>query len=699
MHNNSRSCLSFLLLFILVVLSYSNTFDSSWHLDDYQSILNNRFLHIKEISIKSLSDVISHKDYGNFTRPLSKLTFAINWYLGKDNAKGYHVVNTGIHVFSAFFLFLTILMLFKTPNLKNRFSEENGYFISMLSAALWAVNPVQTQSVTYIVQRMSSMAAMFYIIGIFLYIKGRLSDSAYKKFILYFCIFLTYILALGTKENTITLPLSLVLVEIIFFQDLGRAEIRRKNFYIAAGLAVIITLAGFFLFIGTDTFNIFQGYENRNFTPGERLLTEARVLVYYLSLIFYPAPTRLSIEHDIDVSASFFYPWTTMPSIIIIVILIGLGIWQARKRPLLSFAILFFFLNHVIESSIIGLELIFEHRNYLPSFFLFVPVSTGLKWLIDRYHDRKGMFYLIFAFVILLITGYGISTHIRNIKWASEISLTMDAVRKAPESARSLNNLAKAYYEGTGQYDKAIELYHKALYLKTHNRYYKAFILNNIAGVYYHLGEHRRAGEFWEKAIRIYPAYDFAKYGLAMVSVKADNWDRGLHYLDDIIPENRENSDVLNLKGIMLFYQGRYEDALSCFRKGMIINSDEIKSSINIGAAFCLMGDYGKAGFFLRDVRKRKPDDVMTLLWLIETGLRANDDKSVDLYSERLGSGIKTNELVLLAEKLSAKKYSEDGILTPVYQEFIAGKIYEIVKAKAYLINVRQKTILIPQKK
>ena len=124
MHNIPRYGLSFLLLFIIVVFSYSNTFNSSWHLDDYQSIVNNRFLHVKEISIKSLSDVISHREYGNFTRPLSKLTFALNWYFGKDDVKGYHLVNTGIHVFTAFFLpyrcFLRPLIL-KTGSVKKTY--------------------------------------------------------------------------------------------------------------------------------------------------------------------------------------------------------------------------------------------------------------------------------------------------------------------------------------------------------------------------------------------------------------------------------------------------------------------------------------------------------------------------------------------------------------------------------------------------
>jgi tetratricopeptide (TPR) repeat protein len=312
-----------------------------------------------------------------------------------------------------------------------------------------------------------------------------------------------------------------------------------------------------------------------------------------------------------------------------------------------------------------------------------VPVSAGLKDLMDRYHDRKGMFIVISSFVVLLITGFGSGTYIRNIQWASEVSLSMDAVKKAPQSARSLNNLAKAYYEKLGQYDMAIDLYRKALYLKTHNRYYKAFILNNIAGVYYHLEDYRRAEKFWEKAVQMYPGYDFAKYRLALTSVKKNDWDRGLYYLVNIGPKNQDNKDVHNLKGLILFNRGEYKEAFYFFRKCLVDNnSDEIKSRINIGAAFCLMGEYGKAGLFLKDALKRKPEDVMTLLWLIETGLRSKNNNAIKKYTERLCSSMKNDELVMLAEKLSRGNFSEDGVLTPLLRKNIAKALSENVKAK-----------------
>ena len=133
-------------------------------------------------------------------------------------------------------------------------------------------------------------------------------------------------------------------------------------------------------------------------------MTEPRVLCIYLSQLFYPVPTRLSIEHDIIYSTSLIRPWTTLPAILGVFFLIGLAGRQMRRRPMLSFAILFFFLNHAVESSVLPLELIFEHRNYLPSMFLFVPVAIGLQRVLDFYRAKQSVLYpVLIAFIVLLV--------------------------------------------------------------------------------------------------------------------------------------------------------------------------------------------------------------------------------------------------------------------------------------------------------
>ena len=133
------------------------------------------------------------------------------------------------------------------------------------------------------------------------------------------------------------------------------------SFCVLFGLT-LITLTGLFLFVKDNNLTSFlDQYDTRPYTLAERLMTEPRVVIFYLSQIFYPVPTRLSIEHDVTISTSLLHPWSTLPSIALVIVLILFGLSQTQKRPVISFAILFFFLNHSIESTIVPLEILFEH--------------------------------------------------------------------------------------------------------------------------------------------------------------------------------------------------------------------------------------------------------------------------------------------------------------------------------------------------
>ena len=158
-----KAAVAFVLFFLLVLSIYANSFQASWQFDDKPNIINNHHLHITDLRPRSLVKTlftdpknprqISQKLY----RPVACLTFALNWYFGKDNVVGYHGVNFVIHILTAFMLFLTTLNILRTPTLENKY-KKNTYMIALLAAALWAVNPIQTQAVTYIVQRMNSLA-------------------------------------------------------------------------------------------------------------------------------------------------------------------------------------------------------------------------------------------------------------------------------------------------------------------------------------------------------------------------------------------------------------------------------------------------------------------------------------------------------------------------------------------------------------
>jgi hypothetical protein len=186
MYSQKKNLAVFLLFFLIVFSAYSGNYDASWHFDDYPNIVDNPRIHIKDFRLDTLKGTFfAAFDNGQYLgrrvhRPVPFFILALNWYIGKDNVTGYHIVNNTIHLLTTFFLFLTVLNLFMSPNLKGKY-QGSEYSIAFLSAVLWAVNPAQTQAVTYIVQCMASLAAMFYLIGIYFYIKARIAAPGYNR--------------------------------------------------------------------------------------------------------------------------------------------------------------------------------------------------------------------------------------------------------------------------------------------------------------------------------------------------------------------------------------------------------------------------------------------------------------------------------------------------------------------------------------
>ena len=292
MYSHKPKLIVFLLFFIIVFGVYSTIYTASWHFDDYPNIVDNPRTPLKISNVRTSKKRYSQHMMADNTwtaiyRPVSMLSFALNWYMGKDNVFGYHIVNNAIHLVATFFLFLTVLNLLVSPNLKGKY-HGNEYPIAFLSAVLWAVNPVQTQAVTYIVQRMASLAAMFYIIGIYFYLKTRLSPPGYKRFLFIAGSLLSFALALGSKENTVTFPIAVAIIEILFFQNLKDKNIRRKIIVALTIGSAVMTAILTILYVKGNITHLLKGYENRPFTLGERLMTEPRIIMYYLSQIFYP---------------------------------------------------------------------------------------------------------------------------------------------------------------------------------------------------------------------------------------------------------------------------------------------------------------------------------------------------------------------------------------------------------------------------
>ena len=633
-------------LSLLIVLSYSNTFNATWHFDDLPNIVNNKGLHIRDLGLESISRTLFTSPQkggiiGNrFYRPVACLSFAFNWYVGQDNVFGYHLVNLCVHLLTSFFLFVTILSLLQTPNLNNQYRGKE-IWIAFVATALWAVNPIQTQAVTYIVQRMAALAALFYILGIYFYLKCRQSRHSLSRILLLFGCGVSFILALGSKENAATLPFGLLLIEALCFQDLSSLQIRGMQLWgLLAGGILIIVLGVWFL-ISSGLFSFMSAYEMRPFTILERLLTESRVVVFYISQIFYPVPNRLSVEHDIVYSTSLFQPWTTLPAILLILLLLAIGFMQIRRRPLVALAILFFFMNHLIESTFIPLEPIFEHRNYLPSLFLFLPVAIGSQWLCDYYKEKSPAFRrALMGVMVLLIASMGLSTYVRNLAWANEQTLWEDAMIKAPGSARpplSLAwDLAYGQNEKLGQYDRALQLYFKALSLKKALNTSSSATYANIAGIYAKKNDYPRSIQYYEKALIIDPDNRRARTNMLNVLVFTGQWNAALKQVDMLIRNNGGNAVDLNLKAAILLRLNRPAEALNYAERAAALYPNRVFIRLNLAMALSLSGKFEQAEIQLNKIYHQSARTITVLFCLIENSKRADDLDQVERYVDEL---------------------------------------------------------------
>jgi protein O-mannosyl-transferase len=356
----------------VALVAYSNTFHVPFHFDDRSNITQNPNVQIKVFTWDRLERLIKNT-YKESIRVFSYFTLALNYYFGGFNVFGYHLVNFLVHIGSGIFLYWFLLLTFNLPSLREKYGPIS-YKAALFSSLIFISHPIQTQSVTYIVQRMASMAGMFYLLSLVLYIKGRLSVGRYRFF--YFGgMVLSYLLGVFSKENVAILPLFIALYEFYFFQKLDLSP-RGKNILFAL-IGALLVLGAFGFIIWGDRYIqvIREGYEYRTFTMSERVLTQFRIVLYYLTLLVFPHPSRLNLDYDFPISKTILDPPTTLISILIIAVLIGYSIWTAKKRPMLSFCILWYFGNLVIESSIFPLEMVYEHRLYLPAVGPFILFS------------------------------------------------------------------------------------------------------------------------------------------------------------------------------------------------------------------------------------------------------------------------------------------------------------------------------------
>jgi Flp pilus assembly protein TadD len=402
-------------------------------------------------------------------------------------------------------------------------------------------------------------------------------------------------------------------------------------------------------------------------------MTESRIVILYISQLFYPNPLRLSIEHDIQISTSLFDPWTTSAAICLIIGLIGLALAGIRKRPVIGFAVLFFFLNHLIESSFLPLELIFEHRNYLPSLFFFWPIAVGLVKLVGYYRVKQpSTSRVVGGFIVVLLILLAASTYIRNMAWATEKTLWEDAMQKAPGRARPAYNLAKYHYARQGRLDEALQLYSQALNLDSATPgYSRALALNGMASIYYSRQVPEKALQLCQRAVEIYPAFESGAYNSVLALMKMERWQEASKSVDQLLTGKQLRPTYLLLKGAILIRLNRGEMALGYLRQALKAAPGNRKVLMNIGIALSLGHHYRQAQWFFSRAIQVSPHDIRPYFYLIAASVKSGRTDEIEQNAAKLFSTFSLNAIIA-----GLNGSFDDLYLMPPSIELVAPAVY-----------------------
>jgi protein O-mannosyl-transferase len=421
------------LVFIVLAaaLVYGNTLDVPFYLDDFSSIFENPVIY----GGGGFSELWQYAPQ----RIVGYATFACNFQLHHSQPAGYHLVNILIHILTGLSLFALIRGLFRTPVVVGYRSAQTVNLLPLFVALLFVVHPMQTQAITYVVQRLASLAALWVVASLACYVYGRVVQGGGQKSLLFFLSFLFAGLGFLTKQNTFVLPLLVIGIESVFFPA---TRVRVMWGLLIAGIAALLLWAVLVFFLGYEAFSLgsLDRYtrETRDISRSSYFLTQVHVLWIYIKLFFWPV--GLHLEHDVILVDSLS-DWKTLVCLAGHIALFSLAVLTGRRYPLFSFGILFYYITHLVESSLIPIrDVMFEHRAYLPNAGL--CLSSG--WLLFVLSGKKiGGRIAAGTVGVTLLVVCGVLAWQRNEVWRDPISLWHDSAIHAPNKARPWDEYGK----------------------------------------------------------------------------------------------------------------------------------------------------------------------------------------------------------------------------------------------------------------
>lgn len=525
---------------------YSNTLSASFHLDDIPTIVRNG----------EIRQVTNFVDLSG-SRPVGFLTFALNYQVGELNVVGYHVVNLLIHIANGWLVYVLVLMLWRlqgTEDDQSFRSSTESRVAAIMAALLFVSHPIQTQAVTYIVQRFASLVALFYMLAVACYLRWRLATPGTStRYLWYVGALAATILAMKTKETSFTLPFMLVLAEGVFFRTVSLKQWVPLIPFLLTLPIIPLSLSG-----GV-------GEAEPGFTGIDRmsyLFTQFRVLLTYLRLL--ALPIHQNVDYDYPIHHSFLDPAVFL-SFLVLLALGGAAIWLLFWRPryrLAAFGVLWFFLTIAVESSIIPIrDVIFEHRLYLPMVGLLFAGAVLVMGLRDRLRATG------IVAVAIITAVFAVAAYDRNRVWNDEITLWSNVVQESPKKARGHNGLGVAYAYA-GRLEEAMASYKTAIVLqpdfpKVHS---------NLGNIYLRLGLTEEAIAEYQTEIRFHPDTPEAHSNLGNAYVRQKRLDEAIREHETAVRLQPDFADLHHNLGVAYQRKGLYDKARREFETTLRLN-------------------------------------------------------------------------------------------------------------------------------
>ncbi len=572
--------------------------------DDIPNIVGNEALFLNEWTIQEFIRAAFSGHAGPLKRPIAYGIFAIEKTIFGDVATPFKITNILIHLINGYLILkiLKIIIDTKYPNTKTSLKEQ----FALLLTFIWLIHPINISNVLYIVQMMNSLTALFVLVGVFFYLKNRLKNpSSIKNFTLSWIVLLSFaLLAAFTKENGILIIPVVVLLEYFLIEDSEKCN-KVNLALLFSGLVLITSLLLYLIIFNSQWFD--EKYLMRDFNLVERVLTQTRVIIYYLYLIFNPFSSEFSLYHDdIAISTSVTSPLTTLFSLSALFISTVVAVYFFVKRNIFAAGWLIFLCFHTVESTIAPLEIAFEHRNYLPTLGVLIAIIGFIPYFEKV--KKISLLNLTRVFALLIYA----SASINALHWKNNTILLQKFVDNHPESSRSHYQLGLEYFKLLAQTNEVLyagqsEYYFKQAINQPHGSiagYFGLILLYESIGA--QLPEEIKEDfltKLRKKPVSAATSNSIAKLVWCMAEKRCKNNEK---LIASIFKAVKSNSLITNHNRARIFiYHGDYlhslgqiDEAVISYSQAANIDPSELASYYRLYKLFKNSGDEIKANEF-----------------------------------------------------------------------------------------------------